>query len=90
MDLMITMEISGETQYSRCLLLCPGTHREGRIFDSYVHHANRLGQTRLSIGPVKAAEPRREACNLGLPGLWQVSGSTEMLMRDAGSEWAPG
>lgn len=56
----------------------------------YVHPVHRLGQSRLSIGPVEAAEPRREACDLGPPGLWQVSGSTEMLMRDDGSERAPG
>lgn len=62
---------------------------EKENFWLYIHHANRLGLARPSIGPVDGTEPGREAYNLGLLGQWQVSGRTEMLMRSKGSVLGP-
>lgn len=52
----------------------------------FIHHGNRLGLRSFSIGRVNMADPRGEACSLGLQNLWQRSAGTEMLMKEEGSE----
>lgn len=85
MDLVITREVSGETlnTIGACTFVLGTTEKEG-FFSLYV--LCKSFQRRLSIGRVDVAQPRGEACSLGLWGLWQRSGSTEMLMGDRQSE----
>lgn len=62
-----------------------GALKEGRVVESV---CTQTWPRRLLIGRVSVAYPRREACSLCLWGLWQRNASTEMLMRDGGSELA--
>lgn len=86
MDLVITLEVSGETLNTMgpCIFVL-GPVEKGELSLSY--HADRLSLRRLPTGGADVAEPRGEVGSLGLWSLWRRS--VEMLMRFKGSELGP-